>query len=61
MCRRLKIGIKAMFTDPFSSFAEYTAGNMRQGYQNFKFEYITKFLQNMYSIMVNIIGTYSIV
>ena len=28
---------------------------------NFKFEYITKFLQNMYPIMVNIIGTYSIV
>jgi hypothetical protein len=30
---RLKIEIKAMLTDPFSSFSEYTAGSMRQWYQ----------------------------
>jgi len=28
---------------------------------NYKFEYRSKFIQNMYPIMVKIIGTYSIV
>jgi len=47
---RLKIGIKAMFTDPFSSFAEYTAGNMRQGYQKKLYFGQSQYIAKMYPI-----------
>ena len=50
MCMRLKIGIKAMFTDPFSSFAEYTAGNMRQGYQKKLYFGQSQYIAKMYPI-----------